>query len=161
MENNVLYDDTGEDTQKNKYLTFSLEEEHFGLEIEYVTEIVGIQPITTIPEMPVFVKGVINLRGDIIPVMDARIRFSKNPIKYNDRTCIVVIDVNAVSIGIVVDAVNEVMTIEEENIVPPPLIFKGNRNYIKAIGKQDDLVTLLLDCNNMLDNDELDEIASI
>ena len=82
-----------EDTQKGKFLTFSLGNESYGLEIKYVTEIIGIQPITEVPELPEYIRGIINLRGKIIPVMDVRLRFKKPFNEYNERTCIIVIDV--------------------------------------------------------------------
>jgi len=83
-----------ENTQKDKYLTFLLGEETYAIEIKYVTEIIGIQPITQVPELPSYIKGIINLRGRIIPVMDVRLRFKKPPVEYNDRTCIIVIDID-------------------------------------------------------------------
>lgn len=149
-----------EDTQKGKFLTFSLGEEFFGIDIMYVTEIVGIQPITEVPEMPSFIRGIINLRGQIIPVMDARLKFKKEPKDYNDRTCVVVIQVGDLSIGIIVDAVSEVVTIPEENIVPPPKLNTSGRKYIKAVGKTDHQVTLILDCEKLLSKEEMDEIKS-
>ncbi|MBN2795921.1 MAG: purine-binding chemotaxis protein CheW [Clostridia bacterium] len=161
MDKDMFYEEMIEDTQKNRFLTFSLEKEHFGIEILYVTEIVGIQPITTVPEMPEFIKGIINLRGEIIPVMDARIRFKKPTVEYTDRTCIIVLDVKDISVGIIVDAVNEVSNISEENIVPPPIIFEGSRKYIKAIGKKSDQVILLLDCNHLLNDEEVASIMSV
>lgn len=153
-------DDMEEDTQKGKFLTFSLGEEFYGIDIMYVTEIVGIQPITVVPEMPDFIKGIINLRGKIIPVMDARLKFKKTPQTYNDRTCIIVIDVSDISIGIIVDAVSEVLNISDENIVPPPNLNTGGRKYIKSVGKSGDNVTLILDCDKLLDEDEIQEIKN-
>lgn len=153
-----LLEELEEDTQKGKFLTFALGDEYYGIEIIFVTEIVGIQPITVIPELPNFIKGIINLRGKIIPVMDARLRFKKEPIPYNDRTCIVVIDFKDLAIGLIVDAVAEVLTIEDEDIVPPPNINKGGRKYIKGVGKCTDNVTLLLDCEKLLDEKEINEL---
>lgn len=146
-----------EDTQKGKFLTFGLGKESYGIEIKYVTEIIGIQTITEVPEFPEYVKGIINLRGKIIPVMDVRLRFKKEAKDYNDRTCIIVIDIEQACIGLIVDTVSEVTTILEENIVEPP---GGNRyfgsKYIKKIGKIGNEVKLLLDCMKLLAEDELD-----
>lgn len=153
-------DELEEDTQKNKFLTFSLGEEYYGIDIMYVTEIVGIQPITEVPELPEFVKGIINLRGKIIPVMDARIKFKKDQKDYNDRTCIIVIDVQEFSIGIIVDAVSEVVNISEDNIVPPPNINTTGSKYIKSVGKSDEHVTLILDCEKLLSNEEMSDLKS-
>jgi len=148
-----------EDTQKGKFLTFSLGNESYGIEIMYVTEIVGIQPITEVPELPEYVKGIINLRGKIIPVMDVRLRFKKQPVDYNDRTCIIVIDIQDVSIGMIVDTVSEVLSIPDEEIVPPPDVNKSGRKYIKGIGKTGSDVTLILDCEKLLDDDEVEVLS--
>ena len=151
-----------EDTQKDRYLTFSIGKESYGIEIKYVTEIVGLQAITEIPELPEYIKGIINLRGKIIPIMDIRLRFKKEPKEYNDRTCVIVIDVKDMSIGLIVDAVSEVLTILEENIVEPPKMNKGfNNRYIKNIGKVGNDVKLLLDCQLILEQDELEAIDRI
>ena len=153
-------DEMEEDTQKGKFLTFSLGEEYYGIDIMYVTEIIGIQPITVVPSLPDFIKGIINLRGKIIPVMDARLKFRKEPEAYNDRTCIIVVDILEISIGIIVDAVSEVLNISDENIVPPPNLNTGGRKYIKSIGKSENNVTLILDCEKLLNENELDELKS-
>ena len=152
--------DMEKDTLKNRFLTFSLGNESYGIEIKYVTEIIGIQTITEIPELPEYVKGVINLRGKIIPVMDVRLRFKKEAREYNDRTCVIVIDINDISIGLIVDSVAEVLTIPQEDIVEPPKMNKsfGNR-YIKNIGKVEDGVKLLLDCEKLLAEDELEDLS--
>lgn len=153
--------DIEEDTQRGRFLTFSLGKESYGIEIKHVTEIIGIQAITKIPELPEYVKGIINLRGKIIPVMDVRLRFKKEPLEYNDRTCVIVIDVKDISIGLIVDAVSEVLTIPDENIVEPPKMNKGFYNrYIKNVGKVDNEVKLLLDCEKLLTDDEFEGLSA-
>ena len=153
--------ETTEDTQKGKFLTFAVEE-NYGIEIKDVTEIIGIQEITNMPELPSYVKGIINLRGKIIPVMDVRLRFKKHPIEYNDRTCIIVIDIKDISIGLIVDNVFEVLSINDENIVPPPLTKTGfHSRYVKGIGKVGNEVKLLLDCDKLLSGEELEAIVDI
>jgi purine-binding chemotaxis protein CheW len=149
-----------EDTQKGKYLTFLLGKEAYAIEIKFVTEIIGIQPITEVPELPVYVKGIINLRGKIIPVMDVRLRFKKKPVDYNDRTCVIVIDVLNISVGLIVDNVSEVLSISDENIVPPPEMNRGSENkYIKAIGKVENDVKLILDCEKLMSDKEVEAIS--
>ncbi|MDF2564350.1 MAG: chemotaxis protein CheW [Massilibacillus sp.] len=138
-----------EDTQKDKFLTFEIEKEIYGIEINLVTEIIGIQPITEVPEVPNYVKGIINLRGKIIPVMDVRLRFKKEFREYNDRTCVVVIESGNVVLGLIVDSVAEVLVIPEENIVPPPEIKSSKNKYIKGIGKVGETVKLLIDCDKI------------
>ncbi|WHH60393.1 chemotaxis protein CheW [Petroclostridium sp. X23] len=151
-----------EDTQKGRFLIFSLGKESYGIEIKYVTEIIGIQAITEIPELPEYVKGIINLRGKIIPVMDIRLRFKKESREYNDRTCVIVIDIKDVSIGLIVDSVAEVLSIPEQDIVEPPQINKGfNNRYIKSIGKIGNDVKLLLDCAKLLTEDELEGLSEV
>lgn len=140
-----------EDTLKGKYLTFFLGSEIFGIEIRYVTEIVGLETITQMPETSDYIKGVINLRGNVIPVMDVRLRFSKEPKEYDDRTCIIVIDYNGVSNGLIVDSVCEVLTIPEADIAELPGIRTINRNgFVRNIGKINNAVYLLLDCGILL-----------
>jgi len=158
-----IIDDTmelAEDTQKGKFLTFSVGKEDYGIEIKHVTEIIGIQEITEIPELPGYVKGIINLRGKIIPVMDVRLRFKKEPREYNDRTCIIVIDIRDISIGLIVDNVSEVLSIVDENVVPPPDIRTGFHNrYVRGIGKVGSEVKLLLDCDKLLNDEEIDALS--
>ena len=150
-----------EDTLKGKYLIFALGQELYGIEIRYVTEIIGIQPITEVPEMPEYVRGVTNLRGKIIPVMDARLRFKKAAREYDERTCIIVLDTNEVSIGLVVDSVSEVISIPDEEIAAPPEINRGGQRYIKGIGKAGGSVELLLDCQRLLTDEERETIDAL
>ncbi|MFD2611375.1 chemotaxis protein CheW [Paenibacillus gansuensis] len=147
--------DWEEDTQKGKFLTFTLDQEDYGIEIKYVTEIINMQPITVVPEVPAYMKGIINLRGAIIPVMDVRLRFMKTPREYNDRTCIIVVQFEGTSIGLIVDSVAEVLNIPEEQIVEPPQLGQINRRYIRGIGKVNHAVKLLLDCTRLLHDDDL------
>jgi purine-binding chemotaxis protein CheW len=156
--------DDQEDTQKGKFLTFTIGSEAYGLEIKYVTEIIGIQEISEVPQLPEYIRGIINLRGKIIPVMDVRLRFKKPAREYNDRTCIIVVDIKEVSVGLIVDAVSEVMIIQEQDVVAPPDLNKGANNsnrYIKGIGKVGSEVKLLLDCNKLLNDDEVQNLENI
>jgi len=157
-EDDMNLEEQEEDTQKGKYLTFILGKEHYGIDIMYVTEIVGLQEISEVPEFPEYMKGIINLRGKIIPLMDIRLRFKKPEREYNDRTCIIVIDVNQSSIGIIVDHVSEVVTVHDENIVPPPNINQISKKYIKGIGKSGESIILLLNCNNLLSMEEIETL---
>jgi purine-binding chemotaxis protein CheW len=154
--------DQEEDTQKGKFLTFSLGSESYGIEIRFVTEIIGIQPVTEVPELPEYIRGIINLRGKIIPVMDVRLRFKKVFKEYSERTCIIVIDIKDISLGLIVDKVSEVLSISDENIAPPPDISKSSGNrFVKGIGKVDNEVKLLLDCDKFLQEDEIETIENI
>ncbi|WP_309121687.1 chemotaxis protein CheW [Paenibacillus sp.] len=149
-----------EDTQKGKFLTFVLGTEEYGIEIKYVTEIINLQPITVVPEVPVYMKGIINLRGTIIPVMDVRLRFQKPVREYNDRTCIIVIHFEDVTIGLIVDSVAEVLNIADGDIVDPPNMNQTSQRYIRGIGKVNGSVKLLLDCSKLIGDDDLQQIKS-
>ncbi len=154
-ETNMLNLTENEDTLRGKYLIFTMENELYGIEIRYITEIIGVQPITGMPEMPEYVKGVTNLRGKIIPVMDARMRFKRAVREYDGKTCIIVLDTNDIALGLVVDGVSEVIIIKDEEIVLPPNINHGGHGYIKGIGKSEGSVKLILDCKRLLNDDEL------
>lgn len=152
-----------EDTLKDKYLIFSIGREYYGIDIKYVTEIIGIEPITEVPELPVYIKGVINLRGKIIPVMDVRAKFKKEEKEYNDRTCIIVVEIGNICIGLIIDTVSEVANIEESSISPPPKT-SSNRDtanrYIKGIGEVQNGVRLLIDCQKLLEEEEIEELKN-
>ncbi len=151
-----------EDTQKGKFLTFSLGKEVYAIEIKFVTEIIGTQPITEVPELPEYVKGIINLRGKIIPVIDVRLRFKKKSVDYNDRTCIIVVEVKGTSVGLIVDNVSEVSSIADEDIVPPPDMSKGAENkYLKAIGKVGNEVKLILECEKLMNDNDAEIIGQM
>ena len=146
------------DTQKDKYVTFKSGNEYFGLKIEYVNEIIVFQEITEIPESEDYIKGLINLRGKIIPVIDVRIRFKQEPFEYNDRTCIIVINFRDTVVGLIVEKIAEVVEIQEENILPSPAIGKADKSqnkYVYAIGKVGDAVKLLLDPDRLLNDEDL------
>lgn len=156
------YNEVEEDTQLGRYLIFLLSKEKYGIEISYVTEIVGIQEITEMPDIPAYIKGIINLRGKIIPLMDVRLRFCKEDRTYDDRTCVIVINCNGVDIGLIVDSVSEVQTIQEDDIsVPPNINSSVNNRYIKNIGKIGSEVVLVLDCEKILSADEIEAVVEI
>ena len=158
----VFTDDT-EDTLKDMYLSFRLGDEDYCLEIRHVTEIVGIQKVTEVPDMPHYVKGVVNLRGQVIPVIDMRLRFSMMGREYDERTCIVVINLREgqLQVRLVVDTVNEVRSIEEANVSPPPKSGTGQcAQYIRGLGKVGNDVKIILDANKLLFEDELAALSN-
>ncbi len=151
-----------EDTQRGRFLTFDLEEEVFGIEIRFVKEIIGMQPVTKLPDVTDYIKGIINLRGRIIPLIDMRLKLKKPAAEYTDRTCIIVVETTEVTIGLIVDNVSEVLSVGEDNIVPPPDSRAGVQNsYISGIGKVGDEIKLLLDCESLFRQDEVDMINEI
>ncbi len=143
-----------------KYLTFSLSGEEYGINIIKIKEIIGMMPITTVPQTPQFVKGVINLRGKVIPVIDLRLKFGMAPIPYGERTCIIVVEIEGASgtvlVGGVVDSVSEVMNIKNEDIEDSPSF--GTRldtDAILGMAKTDGDVKILLDIDMVLNVEEL------
>ena len=143
-----------------KYLTFTLANEEYGISILKIKEIIGMMPITTVPQTPEFVKGVINLRGKVIPVMDLRLRFGMDSIDYTERTCIIVVEIGGaagtVQIGIVVDAVSEVLNVKDEDIEDTPTFgTKLNTDYIFGMAKMEGGVKILLDIDRVLSSEEI------
>lgn len=143
----------------DKYLTFSTAEQLFGIAIEDIVQIIGIQQITEIPEFPSYAKGIINLRGEIIPIIDMRLRFGKPEIAYDDKTCIIVMNIREKLTGIIVDRVEEVTNIEEDEISPPP---SANVNYVNTylsgIGKRNEKVVLLLNTDKIVGAEQYEAI---
>lgn len=139
------------DTQLAKFLTFVLGLETYALDIRHVREIIGMQKITTVPDVPAYIKGVINLRGKVIPVMDVRIRFRLPLREYDDRTCIIVIHVREWSVGLVVDRVSEVLDIPPHQIEPPPRVGGAtSARFLEGMGKVGDQVRLVLNAEELL-----------
>lgn len=147
-------------TQQDKYVTFKSGNEYFALKIAYVNEIIVFQEITEIPESEDYIKGLINLRGKIIPVIDVRVRFKQEPVAYTDRTCVIVVNVKDMVVGLIVEKVAEVVEIKEEDILPPPSVTIGHEEktqnrYVYGIGKVRDEVKLLLDPDRLLKDEDL------
>jgi purine-binding chemotaxis protein CheW len=144
-----------EDSQKDKFLTFLINGEGYGMDIRHVTEIIGIQKITPIPDMPDYVVGVINLRGSVIPIMNVRRRFGLPLKDYDPRTCIIIVHINDTSVGLIVDEVSEVLTMPEDSLAPPPRVSRGsNSRFIQALGKVGDEARIILDVKKILYDDE-------
>ena len=154
-----------EDTQKDKYLTFRLGDEDFGIEIRHVTEIVSIQKITAVPDLPAFVKGAINLRGQVIPVIDLRLRFGMPPREYSERTCIVITRLGDITVGMVVDMVSEVLVIPASDMSPPPSMSRGGAGgasrFVQGLGRVEDSVKIILNAGKMLRDDEMEAVAGV
>lgn len=150
-----------EDAQKGRFLAFMIGNEAYGIEIKYVTEIIGIQSITEMPEMPSYVKGIINLRGRIIPLIDVRLRFGKEPRDYDDRTCVIVVGFNGFSYGLIVDSVYEVLSIPDEEMSPLPEVnATTNNKFIKSIGKTSSGIVLVVDCEKLLSQEDIGDISA-
>jgi purine-binding chemotaxis protein CheW len=146
--------------KEGKYLTFSLAGEEYGIGILKVKEIIGMMSITMVPQTPVYMKGVINLRGKVIPVVDLRIKFGMDPIEYNERTCIIVVEISGegrtIHMGIVVDSVSEVLNIKAADIEETPNFgTQLNTEYILGMAKSAGGIKILLDIDRVLSTEEI------
>ena len=152
MENDLLMETSGgADTTKNMYLAFVIEDEQFAVDVGHIKEIVGVMPITAIPRTEEYIKGIINLRGDIVPCIDVRARFRKPEIPYNQLTCIVVVFYQDYILGLIVDSILGVYIIEEDMISSPPSAKLSYANqFVKNIGRADDGIKLLLDLEKLI-----------
>jgi len=153
-------------TKEGKYLTFSLAGEEYGIGILKVKEIIGLLPVTSVPQAPHFVKGVINLRGKVIPVTDLRLRFGLEEAAYTERTCIIVVEVQSskgqVQTGIVVDSVSEVLNIRAEEIEETPSFGTAlETDYILGMAKMEGGVKILLDINRILSPREIESLSNL
>jgi purine-binding chemotaxis protein CheW len=145
-----------------KYLTFRLAGEEYGLEILRVREIIGMMDITPVPRTPEFVLGVINLRGKVIPVTDLRQKFNMPAAERTALSCIIVVDVGKLEMGILVDSVSEVLNIETEKIDDPPSMgLDVNTDFILGMGKTSERVTILLDIRKVLTGEEMAALGSV
>lgn len=159
MNNVAVLDETEENTMLGKYLAFSLGEQQYAISIEYVVDIINVQPITRVPFCPDFVKGITNLRGRAIPIVDLRLRFGKEPQEYTDRTCIIVLEERGSSVGTIVDSVTAVLDLDDSQISAPPAFNQSaEAHFIQGVGKSENGVTLILDCKAVLNDNLLEEI---
>ncbi len=148
---------SGFDNSQDKYVTFKSGNEYFGLKIQYVDEIIMYQEVTQVPERADYIKGLINLRGRIIPVIDVRTRFKQEELPYNDRTCIIVITVKDTVVGLIVEKIAEVVEIPEEEVMEAPLLGseeKAQNRYIYGVGQVGDSVKLLLDPERLIKDED-------
>ncbi len=152
----MVEDDEDLEQQADKFLMFKLGEEEYGIDITRITAIEELPQITAIPDMPNFVKGVINLRGKVIPAVDLRLRFGIEEREYDDRTCIVIVSVDNSTLGLIVDIVSEVHEIEKTDIGPPPSFNNpsGNEQYIAGLAKKGEEVKIILDVHKIISNED-------
>ena len=163
MSTTTVLDQAQTDTQRaGKYLTFVLADEEYGLEILKVREIIGIMDITAVPRTPDFVKGVINLRGKVIPVIDLRLKFDMAEAEQTEETCIIVVDVDGVEMSIVVDKVSEVLDIAGDEIEDAPSFGTSvNTDFILGMGKIGDSVKILLGIEKVIGGDSIAALADV
>ena len=147
---------------EGKFLTFILGKEIYGFEILKVREIIGLMDITTVPQTPEYMKGVINLRGKVIPVIDLRLKFSMQEEEHTQETCVIVVEVENTSIGIIVDSVSEVSDISGSSIEEAPSFGQGiDTSFIMGLGKVKDKIIILLDIETVLSSEELEMVGQL
>ncbi len=156
-QNNITVNGEG-----SQYVTFCLGDEEYGVDILKVQEIIGISPVTKVPYLPDFIKGVINLRGIVVPIVDLRLRFRLPVAEYTDRTCVVIVKVGERVVGMIVDAVSEVMEIAEAMVDAAPSFGHGVRtDFIDGMGKVDERLVLLLNIEKLFTEGEMQEISTV
>ena len=145
-----------------KHLTFLLCEEEYGIEILKVREIVGLMDVTTVPQTDSYIKGVVNLRGKVIPVIDLRLKFSMQEAEPTQETCIIVVEVNNTLVGVVVDSVSEVLDIKSSEIEKAPQFGQDiDTKFIIGLGKAKGKIVILLDINEVLSLEELETVEQL
>lgn len=145
-----------------KYLTFLIDKQFYAFHINDVVEIIEMVEITPVPEFPDYAKGIINLRGVLIPIIDVRMRFCKNEVDYNERTCIIILNLKGIQVGFIVDTVDEVIDIDKENISGVPKISdKKTRKYIEGVGKLTNKIVMLVNAQKMLNDEEMKDLESM
>ncbi len=161
QEIDLVADVEGDEDQRDKYLLFTMAKETYGIAIASITEIIEMQNITSLPDMPDYVRGVINLRGRIIPLVDLRLKFGLAERKYDDRTCTIIINVENTQLGFIVDTVAEVQDLDKSAIDPPPEFetVSGREHFVSGLGKMNDEVIILLEPKQILGKEELEVIG--
>lgn len=150
-----------DESLENMYLTFFCDRQLFAVSVKTVVQIIGVQAITAVPEFPHYAKGIINLRGSIVPVVDIRLRFGKPTVPYTDRTCIIIALIGDMEIGFIVDEVDEVLEIGREQITGNPRNVSGVvSEFVTGIAKTQKGVLLLLDTLSLLSTQDLSFFAS-
>ena len=149
-------------TYEGQFLTFTLNSEEYGIEILKVREIIGVMDITTVPQTPEFMKGVINLRGTVIPVVDLRLKFSMPEEEYTQETCVIVVEANNSQVGIIVDSVSEVLNIQNGEIEETPSFGQGiDTDFIMGLGKVKEGIIILLNIEQILSSEVMDVVKQI
>jgi purine-binding chemotaxis protein CheW len=151
-----------QDAELLQLVTFSIGDEEFGVEILKVQEIIRMLEITKVPRAPEFVEGVINLRGKVIPILDLRKRFGLAARDHDKHTRIIVIEINSMIVGFIVDSVSEVLRIPADTVEPPPPVVSGlDSEYISGVGKLEDRLLIMLDLDRLLSNEEQDVLSQV
>ena len=140
---------------KDRYLLFNIDDTKYGVSLEYVLEIINVQTITQVPGVAHYIKGIINLRGKIIPIIDVRLKLGLPEREYDDKPCIIVLNVNEVQVGVIVDRVSEVVNAENSQLSVPSEVGEATSRYLSSILELEDKIVLIIDCEKFFSS-ELD-----
>ena len=141
------------DDLRGRFLTFYIDQTIYGIELLTVIEIISVQPITPVPSLPPYIKGIINLRGKVVPVIDVRLKFDQPERAYDDKTCVIVVTIEDMQVGLIVDIVAEVVSIGDGACNEPPDLGKSGNGYLSSIAKIGDKVILNIDCKKFFQSD--------
>jgi len=141
------------DFLNDRFLLFKIDSAYYGIPLAMALEILTMQSITRLPLVADYVKGIINLRGKVIPVLDVRQKLCIPACPYEDTTCIIVMDIRGMHVGLIVDMVSEVVTVSPDKIIPPPKTFGDRISYISSVSQLEDRIVLNLDCELFFQND--------
>lgn len=154
MEENIVDVRKADDDLNGRFLTFYIGETVYGIELQHVIEIIQVEPITPVPNVPTYIKGIINLRGKIVPVIDVRLKFHQMEIEYDEKTCIIVVTIEGMQVGLIVDSVSEVATVQPSNLAAPPEFGSSTGSqYLSSIAKTESRVILIIDCGKFFASD--------
>lgn len=158
----VMATNNAVEPMENKFLSFQLEDSVYAIEVKYISGIMSVPPITTVPESPDYMKGIINLRGKVIPVIDLRVKLSREEIDYDERTCVIIVETKDISVALVVDRVREVLNIDDDKISPPPDYKSGMKNkHLLGVAIIGESVILLIDALKLLSDSEIEELSKV
>jgi len=150
---NIAVSEDALDDLSGRYLTFYIGDTFYGIELLHILEIISIQSITSVPGLPHYYKGLINLRGKVVPVIDVRLKFNQEEHAYDEKSCIIVVTIQDMQVGLIVDSVDEVVTIEEDQKNVPPELGGSGARYLSSIARIGDKVILNIDCDKFFQND--------
>lgn len=143
------------DDLNGRFITFYLNDAVYGIELLHVVELINMQAITEVPNLPKYIRGVVNLRGKILPVVDARLKLAMPEREYDDKTCIIVLTIDEIMVGLIVDRISDVVAIEQENIAKHQKLGDSkNTTYLKFVSKVGDRIIYNLDCRRFILNDD-------
>lgn len=150
---NSVFTPGDDDELKGRSLLFHIGDTLYGITLRMILEIINIQSVTRLPGVPRYMKGIINLRGKVVPVIDVRLKFGMEERPYDDKTCIVVADLHGMQVGLIVDSVDEVVRLDPSQVAEPPSLGSGGERFLSAVCELDGRIALEIDCEAFFENE--------